>query len=68
MNKKKKVTHQEVMELLKLECEKESQAAFARKAGVSRQFITAVLKEREEPSKAVLTALGLKKVTYYEPL
>jgi hypothetical protein len=42
-----------------------TQAAFARKHGVSMQYLNDFLRKRREPGRKILAALGVKKLTYY---
>lgn len=64
---KKRLTLQDVIELIRGEAEKTgSQKELAKKLGVSAQYISDILNGRREPGDAILKPLGLRKVTTYE--
>jgi transcriptional regulator with XRE-family HTH domain len=60
------MTEHDVVALLRRRCEApESQASFARAAGVSQQYVNDVLKRDKAPGEAILRALGLERVVTY---
>jgi transcriptional regulator with XRE-family HTH domain len=64
---KKRLTLQDVIELIRGEAEKTgSQKELAKKLGVSAQYISDILNGRREPGDAILKPLGLHKVVTYE--
>jgi DNA-binding transcriptional regulator YdaS (Cro superfamily) len=68
MKNTKRYTEEEARMLLSRRIsEAGSQAAFADSHGISRQYLTDVLKGRRDMSGKILTALELDKVTQYQP-
>lgn len=64
---KKRLTLQDVIELIRGEAEKTgSQKELAKKLDVSAQYISDILNGRREPGDAILKPLGLHKVVTYE--
>lgn len=73
---KKQLTHDDLIALLKRRIKEHAlisgiighgqQKLFAQKAGISQQYLGDVLRGRREPGEAILSALGLRKVVYYE--
>lgn len=58
------MTIDDVLEILAAECDRAgSQAAWCAARGMNRQFLSNVLAKRQPPSKNMLAALGLEKVT-----
>lgn len=43
-----------------------SQKAFAEQCGVSAQYLHSVLHAKQAPSPAILGAIGLRRVTFYQ--
>jgi len=65
---KKKLTHDELISLLKTEAKKAgSQKNYAEVLGISAQYFGDVIKGRREPGEKLLSALGLKRVVTFEP-
>lgn len=44
------------------------QAAWAKKAGISPQYVSDVVNGRKDPGPGMLAALGLRKRVIYEPI
>jgi len=67
MKKLKRYTQTQAKQLLEEAIRKAgSQAAFADLHGISRQYITDVLKNRRDLSGKILEAIGLEKVIEYQ--
>lgn len=65
----KRYRHNDVLRLLEKAVKTAGgQRAFATKAGVTGQYVSDVLRHRREPGGSILFALGLRKVTLYEPI
>lgn len=61
------MTADDVRALLATECAKMgSQAAWAKRAGLSKAYVSDVLLGRREPAKGVLGPLGLRVTVRYE--
>ncbi len=61
------MTEDDVRAELRRACDEQgSQNAFAKKAGISSQYVADFLKSRRGPGATLLRALGLKKVVTYE--
>jgi predicted transcriptional regulator len=64
--KKKLVSADEVVGLMAKECKKlGSQSAFAEECGVTRAFVSAVIKGNQAPTGSILKRFGLEKVVMY---
>jgi len=60
------MTEDKAIELLASACAQAGgQSAWAKRAGVSQQYVQDVLKRRRAPGKAILDALGLERVVTY---
>lgn len=61
------MTEDEVREMLRKACDEHgSQNKFAKKAGISAQYVGDFLKARRGPGAALLRVLGVVKVVSYE--
>jgi predicted transcriptional regulator len=64
--KKKLVSADDVVGLMTKECKKlGSQSAFADQCGVTRAFVSAVMKGNQAPTGSILKRFGLEKVVMY---